>query len=112
MYTPLEQFNPHILIPLMIQAFDFSLTLGTFFFIGIFIFELILLGNHLAPTVIPTPGQYFNELASMFFFGILYQQTGPRGIPYLPFFYTCFIVVFFSQSSWISSVRFYTHKSI
>jgi len=97
MFTPLEQFNPHAIIPLVLFMADFSFTLGSLFLIGIFIFELILLGNTLAPTVIPTPGQYFNELVSKYFFEIIYQQAGPRGLIYTPFFYTCFIVIFTSN---------------
>jgi len=97
MFTPLDQFIPHIVIPFVIFSSDFSFTLGSLFFIGIFIFELIFVGNSYAPALYPTPGQYFNELVSNTFFEMVVQQAGRRAVVYFPFLYTCFIVILCSN---------------
>jgi F-type H+-transporting ATPase subunit a len=97
MFTPLDQFSPHIVIPFLLFSVDFSLTLGSLFLIGTFILELILFINATNPTLYPTPGQYFTESLSNFIFDTIRQQAGPMGLKYAPFLYTCFVVVLSSN---------------
>lgn len=97
-FSPLDQFENTLILPIFIFGLDFSLNLFSIslFFISFFFFIAIFfaLSN---PLLIPNRFQFFFESLYEFVYFVQKSQTGQKGIGFFPFFFSIFTFIFFSN---------------
>lgn len=95
MFSPLDQFENHLLRPIYFYFFELSINsvfLG--FFFGVTIFCIFFFVATFGGFVIPNRIQSLFELFYSFVISMIYSQTGYLGIVYLPFVFTLFSFIF------------------
>lgn len=97
-FTPLEQFELHVLIPLYFLNFDFSFNTMSFYLILVifFIFIFIFFGIYKA-LLVPTLLQTLIEYIYKFIYNMILQQAGKQGQRYFALLFTTFFFILFSN---------------
>jgi ATP synthase subunit 6 len=97
--SPLEQFELFVLRPVIINGwYDISLTNGSLFLILGSITALVALLYSVSESrLIPTRPQFLTESLFGFLVDLVKQQCGPRGLDYLPLFFSIFVIVLSSN---------------
>lgn len=91
MKSPFEQFEIVVLKKLQVLDFDFSITNFTIYLLLTFIIITTFLSLATRKmTIVPNHFQAIVELIYSFIFGILLEQTGPKGRIYFPALFTVF----------------------
>jgi F-type H+-transporting ATPase subunit a len=94
-YSPLEQFENHLLYPIKLFGFDFSITTYTLALLFSFIFFCLLFLLNLSRVyLIPTQTQLILEDFYLFIVGMVRSQTGFSGFAYIPLVFTVFSFIF------------------
>jgi F-type H+-transporting ATPase subunit a len=96
--SPLEQFEILVLRPQTWHGWDNSITNASIFLFFVFILISLIfsLGLYKAK-IIPTRIQYICEIIFLFVIDIIKQQAGTKGLKYLPFLFSIFILILFSN---------------
>lgn len=97
--SPLEQFELFVLKPIIINGWlDVSVTnAGLFLLIGSLASLVALVYSTSDTRLIPTKPQFLTESLFSFLVDVIKQQCGPKGLPYLPLFFSIFIIVLSSN---------------
>ena len=99
-FTPLEQFEILLVLPLnFLQLFDISIT-NMVFYIGLVSFTLFAFFWFTVvfnPEFIPIRLQLLAELLYGFVLGLVKQQAGPKAVKYFPLFIFLFVFILFSN---------------
>jgi ATP synthase subunit 6 len=94
MYSPLEQFEINILIPIHLFGYDFSITNSTIFMLLAVTFTILLLQIITKnATLVPTRWQAAIEFIYSFVFNILYETVGTKGVKYFPLIFSIFMFI-------------------
>ena len=93
LFTPLEQFELTVLIPLYFLGFDFSITTMTFylFFVCFFVIIFLFFGTYKA-LLVPRLLQSLVEFIYKFIYSMIMQQAGIGGKQYFAIFFTTFLL--------------------
>jgi F-type H+-transporting ATPase subunit a len=94
-FSPLEQFENHLYIP--VKFFFFEFDLSSFFLSLIFslIFFLLLFGvSSSRGYLVPTSSQFVAETFYLSIISIIRSQTGKAGMVYFPYVFTLFTFIF------------------
>ncbi len=97
-FTPLEQFELSVVIPVYFLGFDFSLTTMSFylFFVCFFVIIFLFFGTYRA-LVVPRLLQSLIEFMYKFIYSMIMQQAGIGGKQYFAIFFTTFCFILFSN---------------
>lgn len=99
-FNPFEQFEIMLIVPIIFDNIDLSLTNLTILALVISVFVLTL--DHLfnkSYTFIPNNWQIISEAKYNFVFSILAEQTGAKGFKYFPHLITVFTLILFYNLS-------------
>jgi len=96
--SPLEQFEILVLRPQSYHGWDNTITNATIFlFFAVFLILFIFTLGLYKPKVIPTRLQFLCEAVFLFVVDIVKQQSGAKGLKYLPLFFAIFLIILFSN---------------
>jgi ATP synthase subunit 6 len=97
--SPLEQFELIILKPLKLtNIIDLSITTATLFLIlGVSIILVLFSLSLRNARLVPTKLQYLTESIYLFLIDLIKQQTGQKGVIFLPLFFSIFIIILSSN---------------
>lgn len=95
-YSPLEQFEVTILLPLNVFGLDVSLTNATLcLFFAFFFYYLVLKRGLTVVYILPTVFQRLAELMFLFVYYIVKQQSGIKGLNFFPVIFALFYFILF-----------------
>ena len=98
MYSPLEQFEINILVPISFFGYNFSITNSTIFmFLAISFTTLLIQMITKNATLVPTRWQAAIEFIYSFVFNILYETVGTKGVKYFPLIFSVFMFILTSN---------------
>ena len=100
MYTPLEQFEILLILPLnFLLLFDISITNMVFYIglVSVTLFMFFWFTTVFNPEFIPVRLQLISELLYGFVLGLVKQQAGPKAIKYFPLFIFLFVFILFAN---------------
>lgn len=94
MYSPLEQFELNILIPINLFGYNFSITNSTvFMLLAVSLLCMLLYVIIQNATLVPTRWQAAIEFIYTFIFNILYETVGTKGVKYFPLIFSIFTFI-------------------
>jgi F-type H+-transporting ATPase subunit a len=95
MFSPLEQFENHLFIPVNIGPFELSLSSFSVSLIFSLVFFCMLFGASSARLyLVPSKMQYVLESFYSFVVSMVKSQTGAAGLHYFPYVFTLFAFIF------------------
>jgi len=97
-FSPLEQFEIRLILPIFENGIDISITQSTIFiWLVLLHFSLFFVLGFIRARLIPSLLQSLCEQSYLFIVSIIKQQVGSRGLKFFPIIFIAFFTILFSN---------------